>query len=132
MIRHQPHEEYHSSDDSGAGMLVASAVCAVIGGLLWALLFLAIRWVLRLPPDELLRLVATLGGVVALFAGVGIVAGALARMELAVRPSPDRSRERRPEGAAVRRGALEAAAALPPGSALVAPTAPPPAGGRAL
>jgi hypothetical protein len=112
-------EEHESAQaEDGAGTLLMVACSAVVGALLWVLIVMAVRWVLELPP---------------LFVGTGIVFGALVHMEITITPTPDRSRERRPVGAAARRGALQRPAdALPPGAAHVAPTAPPSAGGRAL
>lgn len=128
-VTDQERETYVSDHEDGAGALMMIVVGALIGALLWALIILAVRWVLELPPPALVRLTA----VGLLFVGTGIVFGALAHMEITIAPTPDRSRERRPVDVAARRGALQRPAnALPPGAAHVAPTAPPSAGGRAL
>jgi hypothetical protein len=79
-------------DEDGPGTLLAGALWAVVGALLWVLIILAVRWVLQLPPPALVRL----GAVVLLFAGTGLVFGALIQMELTIRPPVDSRRGRRP------------------------------------
>ena len=44
--------------DRDLGKLLGLAAAAVVGGLFWGLIILAIRWVLQLPPPALLRLTA--------------------------------------------------------------------------
>lgn len=106
-------------DESGSGTLLALALAAVVGALLWVGIILAIRWVLQLPPPSLVRL----GAVAGLVGGSVLIFVALVRMELSIRPTPDRSRGRRP-----------ARGVAPPGAARASSgeSAPPQAGGRAL
>ena len=105
--------------DRDLGKLLGLAAAAVVGGLFWGLIILAIRWVLQLPPPALLRLTA----VALLFAGTAVVFVALVRIELSVPPTPDTSRGRRPERGDAPSGAARASSGE---SAL------PQAGGRAL
>lgn len=106
-------------EEGGAGTLLAAALWAPVGGLLWVVIILAIRWVLQLPPPALIRL----GAVAGLVAGTVLIFAALVRVELSVPPTPDRSRGRRP-----------ACGAAPPGAARASSgeSALPQAGGRAL
>lgn len=113
------HELTTQDEEDGAGTLLAAALATVVGALMWVVIILAIRWVLQLPPPALLRL----GAVAGLFGGTALIFVALARVELSIPPTPDRSRGRRP-----------ALGAAPPGAARASSgeSAPPQAGGRAL
>ena len=93
--------ERDEHDEVGPLNLLAVCCAAVVGALLWALIILAVRWVLELPPPALVRL----GAVVLLFAGSAAVLFALIQVELAVAPSPDPTRGRRPDVEAARREA---------------------------
>jgi hypothetical protein len=101
--------------ENGAGMLVRAAAGALVGGTLWGLLILAVRWLLQLPQPIRLRLAAG----VLLCAGTGLIFASLVRLELKVRPSPDPTRGR-PAGA------------VPPSARAASTSAPLPAGGRAF
>lgn len=103
--------------EDGAGTLLAAVLGAVVGGLLWGLIILAIRWVLQLPPPAILRLTA----VALLFAGTAVVFVALIRVELTVAPTPDPTRGRRP-GAEAARQEESTPPARPPSHGAEAPT----------
>jgi hypothetical protein len=112
------HNAEHRGED-GVGLLLSCTIAAVLAGMLWVLIILAVRWVLELPPPSLVRLAA----VVALCAGSGLVFAGLAHLEITVRPSPDRNRGRRPAHDVAPPDAARASTAT---------TDPPQAGGRAI
>lgn len=100
-----------AQDEDGAGLVVAVAIAAPVGALLWAGIVQVWAWVAAAPPETLVRL----GALLVLLAGSGLVFGALVELERQSGRRPTRAvpREAQPVVPPSRRDALSPRVAGP-------------------
>ena len=118
-------------EEKAVAVLIAVAFGSSALALLWGAVAFWVDWLMRLSPAAFVRL----AGLAGLLVGSALIFVALVHVERHIHPSPDPNRGRRPIDADTREARrFGHASGLPPVRVDVAhgPTAPPPAGGRAL